>query len=413
MKDTVEYLQYVAGQEGVTAESSALNAIAQKADGGMRDALSIFDQIVSSCGQNITYQGVVSNLNVLDYEFYFRLTEAILANDIVNALLILNDILSRGFDGNQFITGMSTHLRDLLVSKDAQTVQLLDVSTDIAEKYKTQAEKCPLEFLIQALKIANDCDLNYQLSRNKRLLVELTLIRLCQLTDEKKKTIIEDEPIAPLQKIVPANLPVNVPVTSPVSQSVVQPVTQQPAVSPQPQAATSPINQPAPPPAPAASSLRRPMGISIHSENAAANVADTSAPIAVPVAVSQQNEVFKEEPVTASDLEAAWVAFAATIPEEVRMVNFINENKPQLVSDNLFEVTVVNQLLMKELERLKPGLMSFLHARLNNITLQMSISITAEAATSRALSPEEHYRTWVEQNPALEKLRQGLNMEID
>ena len=185
--DTVAHLQYVASKENVTVDLNGLNVIAQKSDGGMRDALSIFDQLVSFCGNNITYQGVIDNLNVLDYEYYFKLVEAFLQCDVSKSLLILNDVLNKGFDGHHFITGLSAHLRDILVSKDSSTIELLEVGADIGKKYQQQAQLCSPEFLFQALKISNDCDLDYRISKNKRLLVELALIRLCQLNDEKKK----------------------------------------------------------------------------------------------------------------------------------------------------------------------------------------------------------------------------------
>ena len=182
--DTVAHLAYVASKEGITAEPEALNVIALKADGGMRDALSIFDQVVSFTGGHISYQSVIENLNVLDYEYYFRLTDHFLANQISDALLLLNDVLNKGFDASHFVTGLSSHFRDLLVSKDPATLSLLEVGASIRERYQAQAQKCPLPFLYRAMKLCNDCDLNYRASKNKRLLVELTLIQIAQLTAE-------------------------------------------------------------------------------------------------------------------------------------------------------------------------------------------------------------------------------------
>ncbi|MGR4859078.1 DNA polymerase III subunit gamma/tau [Bacteroides pyogenes] len=184
VEDTVEHLLYVAAKEGISAEPEALNVIALKADGGMRDALSIFDQVVSFTGGNITYQGVIENLNVLDYDYYFRLTDYLLSNNVSDALLLFNDVLNKGFDGGHFITGLSGHFRDLLVSRDAVTLPLLQVGASIRERYQAQAQKCPLPFLYRAMKLCNDCDLNYRASKNKRLLVELTLIQVAQLTAE-------------------------------------------------------------------------------------------------------------------------------------------------------------------------------------------------------------------------------------
>ncbi|MGD9931528.1 MAG: DNA polymerase III subunit gamma/tau [Mangrovibacterium sp.] len=184
--DISEHLGYVARQESVDIESEALNVIAHKADGAMRDALSIFDQIVSFSGRSISYKDVISNLNVLDYDYYFRLIEMLLKNDVPGALMLFNDVLDHGFDGHHFITGLSSHLRDLLVCKDAVTVQLLEVGGEIKEKYKSQATACDADFLLEALKISNECDIQYKASQNKRLLVELSLIRMAQLSLKKK-----------------------------------------------------------------------------------------------------------------------------------------------------------------------------------------------------------------------------------
>ena len=182
VQDTVGHLQYVASKERIQAEPEALNVIAQKADGGMRDALSIFDQVASFTSGNITYQGVIQNLNVLDYEYYFRLTDFFLENKASDTMLLLNEVLRKGFDAHHFITGLASHFRDLLVSKDPITLPLLEVGASIRERYQQQAQKCEQKFLYRAMKLCNDCDLNYRTSKNKRLLVELTLIQCAQLT---------------------------------------------------------------------------------------------------------------------------------------------------------------------------------------------------------------------------------------
>lgn len=195
IKDIVDHLQYVASQEGVTAEPEALNVLAQKADGGMRDALSIFDQVVSFTGGDVTYKAVIENLNVLDYEYYFKLTDYILNGNVTDSLLIFDEILGKGFDGNNIITGIASHFRDLLLCKDPRTAELFEVGASIRQRYIDTAQKCSNEFLYKAIKLVNDCDLNYRASRNKRLLSELTIIMLCQASsnpvgveDQKKKS---------------------------------------------------------------------------------------------------------------------------------------------------------------------------------------------------------------------------------
>lgn len=186
ISDITQHLEYVAKNENVEVEKEGLNVIAQKADGAMRDALSIFDQIVSFSGNKISYQDVIANLNVLDYDYYFKLVDQFLKNDVAGALLTFNDILNNGFDGHHFITGLSSHFRDLLVCKDPVTVQLLEIGGDIKERYKTQASLCESDFLLDALQVSNDCDMQYKTSQNKRLLIELALIRMAQLSLKKK-----------------------------------------------------------------------------------------------------------------------------------------------------------------------------------------------------------------------------------
>ena len=186
VQDIAGHLDYVAKSEGVTVEPEGLNVIAQKADGAMRDALSIFDQIVSFSGKSITYQDIITNLNVLDYDYYFKLVDQFLKNDVTEVLLTFNEILNHGFDGHHFINGLSSHFRNLLVCKDSETVRLLEVGGEIKERYKTQAREADMDFLLAALQISNECDFQYKLSYNKRLLVELSLIRIAQLTLKKK-----------------------------------------------------------------------------------------------------------------------------------------------------------------------------------------------------------------------------------
>ncbi len=186
VQDIAGHLDYVAKSEGVEIETEGLNVIAQKADGAMRDALSIFDQIVSFSGKSISYQDIITNLNVLDYDYYFKMVDQFLKNDVPEVLLTFNEILNHGFDGHHFITGLSSHFRNLLVCKDPETVRLLEVGGEIKERYKSQAKEAQSEFLLNALQISNECDFQYKLSYNKRLLVELSLIRIAQLTLKKK-----------------------------------------------------------------------------------------------------------------------------------------------------------------------------------------------------------------------------------
>lgn len=186
--DTVEHLKYIADKEGVQAEEAALDVIAQKADGAMRDALSIFDQVVSFCGKNLTYEKVIENLNVLDYDYYFKLTDIFYAGKVSEAFLLFNEIMEKGFDAGNLVSGLGKHFRDVLVSKDPATVQLLEVSAGIKARYAKQAADCSTDFLYEALKVVEQCEMQYKVRMEKRLCVELTLIKLCQINELKKKS---------------------------------------------------------------------------------------------------------------------------------------------------------------------------------------------------------------------------------
>ena len=189
VKDAKEHLAEVAKSQGISFEDDALHIIAQKADGAMRDALSIFDRVVSYCGTNLTRQAVTENLNVLDYEYYIKVTDLLLENRIPDLLLTYNDILAKGFDGHHFVAGLASHFRDLLVSKNPATLVLLEAGEVAQNLYKEQSYKASQDFLLKAIDIANDCDLKYKSSQNQRLLVELCLMQLASITfdGEKKK----------------------------------------------------------------------------------------------------------------------------------------------------------------------------------------------------------------------------------
>ncbi len=187
--DAVRHLKSIAEKESVVIEEEGLNVIAQKADGAMRDALSIFDQIVSFSGKEITFESVIQNLNVLDYDYYFKMVDSFLEGKVPDVLVMLNEIIEKGFDGHHFVAGLSAHIRDVLVGKDPVTIQLLEVSDSVKKKYIEQSKRCQLDFLYDALKILNQCDISYKTSQNPRLLIELSLIQLSQIIELKKKDL--------------------------------------------------------------------------------------------------------------------------------------------------------------------------------------------------------------------------------
>ena len=403
--DMVEHLQYVSSQEGVTAEPEALNVIAQKADGGMRDALSIFDQVVSFTNGNITYQAVIDNLNVLDYEYYFRLTDAILSGNVRASLLILNEILGKGFDGQNIITGLAGHFRDLLVCRDESTLVLFEVGASIRERYKEMARHCPDHLLFQAIELANTCDLNYRASRNKRLLLELTLIQLCQLTqvaaDDKKKALIE--PIAG---------------TNPSSQAVNSGKPQQPPQAPSVTAAAGapqvmsthmPSSVPAPPPSTAPNSVRRtarPMGISMKEIGVEKPKQQT-----VQQATTNVKEVVT--PFDNDSLVREWDNYAATIDKKVYLKNTMINCKPTLQENYYFEVAVHNPGQQEELINNAIHILPFLRQHLTNSRIQMRVRIVEGNEKHLAYTSTEKLELLMKINPTLGRLRDEFNLTLD
>ena len=403
--DMVEHLQYVSSQEGVTAEPEALNVIAQKADGGMRDALSIFDQVVSFTNGNITYQAVIDNLNVLDYEYYFRLTDAILSGNVRDSLLILNEILGKGFDGQNIITGLAGHFRDLLVCRDESTLVLFEVGASIRERYKEMAKHCPDQLLFKAIELANTCDLNYRASRNKRLLLELTLIQLCQLTqvavDDKKKALIE--PIAG---------------TNPSSQAVNSGQPQQPPQAPSVTAAAGapqvmsthmPSSVPAPPPSTAPNPARktaRPMGISMKEIGVEKPKQQT-----VQQATTNVKEVVT--PFDNDSLVREWDNYAATIDKKVYLKNTMINCKPTLQENYYFEVAVHNPGQQEELINNAIHILPFLRQHLNNSRIQMRVRIVEGNEKHLAYTSTEKLELLMKINPTLGRLRDEFNLTLD
>ena len=403
--DMVEHLQYVSSQEGVTAEPEALNVIAQKADGGMRDALSIFDQVVSFTNGNITYQAVIDNLNVLDYEYYFRLTDAILSGNVRASLLILNEILGKGFDGQNIITGLAGHFRDLLVCRDESTLVLFEVGASIRERYKEMAKHCPDQLLFKAIELANTCDLNYRASRNKRLLLELTLIQLCQLTqvaaDDKKKALIE--PIAG---------------TNPASQAVNSGKPQQPPQAPSVTAAAGapqvmsthmPSSVPAPPPSTAPNSVRRtarPMGISMKEIGVEKPKQQT-----VQQATTNVKEVVT--PFDNDSLVREWDNYAATIDKKVYLKNTMINCKPTLQENYYFEVAVHNPGQQEDLINNAIHILPFLRQHLTNSRIQMRVRIVEGNEKHLAYTSTEKLELLMKINPTLGRLRDEFNLTLD
>ncbi|MBR6066158.1 MAG: DNA polymerase III subunit gamma/tau [Paludibacteraceae bacterium] len=392
--DTIAYLQSVAQKEGITVSEEALNVVAQKADGGMRDALSIFDQLVAFCGTNISYEQTISVLNVLNADYYFSLVDNSLAHNVAASLMLFNDVLNHGFDAGHFVTGFAQHLRDVLVSKDPQTLPLLETGEAMRQRYGEQAQRCHPIWLFQALDILNTCDINYRTARNKRLTVELALVKLCQLG---------------VAQTVPAAQP------SAAPQSNVAPQQAKPTVAAQPTQAAKPTvaAQPSPAPQPAApqaapSIPKMPsisLGLGIKKE----------APSVAPQATGAQprTEEDQNRPFTVDQLRDAWVGLAATHKEEPRLKELIENYTPKLVDPVTAEIQMPNPWQMTEMRKALPGLMSQLRQTLHNNHLQLQLVQAEFSQEQMAFTAEEKYKLMAEQNPALVQLKERLDLQID
>lgn len=422
VEDTVAHLAYVASKEGLTAEPEALNVIALKADGGMRDALSIFDQVVSFTGGHITYKSVIENLNVLDYEYYFKLTGFFLENKISDALLLLNDVLNKGFDGSHFITGLSSHLRDLLVSKDPATLPLLEVGASIRERYQAQAQQCPLPFLYRAMKLCNDCDLNYRASKNKRLLVELTLIQVAQLTAEEDDGANGRSPKQAIKPIFTQPAAAQQPqATAAMPQQTVQPAVQTNS-TPQP-AATQHSNATTPHATPTAVLMAQGreekkipvmkmsgLGVSIkrpHIEE------EQRTPSSNPTAAHQAAQPEEDYIFNERDLNYYWQEYAGRMPkEQVAIAKRMQNMRITLINDTTFEAVVDNEIVAKEFTGMIPTLQNYLRTRLKNRKVTMTVRISAPTEKVRAYGRVEKFQMMAQKNSALLQLKEEFGLEL-
>ena len=439
VEDTVNHLSYVASKEGITAEPEALNVIAMKADGGMRDALSIFDQVVSFTGGNITNKSVIDNLNVLDYEYYFRLTDCFLENKVSDALLLFNDILNKGFDGSHFITGLSSHFRDLLVGKDPVTLPLLEVGASIRQRYQEQAQKCPLPFLYRAMKLCNECDLNYRISKNKRLLVELTLIQVAQLTTEgddvsggrgPTKTIkpIFTQPAAAQQPQVASATQVQQASlhTSPSSVTT-QAVNGTTARHPQASAAVQPgasASSGAASSAPSQGAGVAPtvkeerkipvmkmssLGVSIKNPQRDQTTQNTVTTHVPRVQQPEEDFIFNDR-----DLNYYWQEYAGQLPKEQdALTKRMQMLRPVLLNNSTtFEVVVDNEFAAKDFTALIPELQSYLRGRLKNSKVVMTVRVSEATETIRPVGRVEKFQMMAQKNQALMQLKDEFGLEL-
>ena len=389
--DIIAHLQYVAKQEGISATEDALNVVAQKADGGMRDALSIFDQLVAFCGNTITYERAIEVLNVLDTEYYFRLTDMCLKGDVKGALLLLNEVLGKGFDAGNFMSGLAKHLRDVLVSHDASTIQLIETSDAIRQHYKQQAAYTPATWIFKALNVIVDAETTYRTSKNKRLTIEVMLIRLANLA-------------SPQQPAVSAQ-----PIAAPTAAPAAAP---QPAAQPKPAPAQAPVAQaPQPKPAPAMPQMASVLNLPSMAGNMQSTTATLTNSEAQQHAVGAQPQ--RNAPFTADQLNGAWVGLKAMFKKEQRLVAMLDAYRPTLVDEHTAQVTFVNPWQQEEFKKFGKQIADILRDKLQNDLLQIKVVVAEQAAGRRAYTSEEKYHVLQEQNPYLPEFKKRFDMLLE
>ncbi len=391
--DIAGHLKFVAESENVNASDDALHIIAQKADGALRDALSIFDQLVSFAGNDITYEKVIQNLNVLDYDYYFRVTENILKGDASETLLIINEVIDNGFDGQHFIIGLGEHLRNLLVCKDPATSGLLEVSDNLKKRYLDQAGLCETDFLLRALSINNQYDVQYKGSNNKRLLLELSLLQMCGLMGFPAQQTVQEKKS---NKLPP------------------------PDSSPRPPVAAAPVKEEKPKEAEVSKvkepekkydqddSLTEHLSIKKASKILNGDGENDKVSNKIP-------EPVNKTPFSQEDLESAW---KKGIPEicshSANLLSSLNNKNPVLKEDFALEVTADSKVLESEIKGLLPKILAYLKKELNNDFITVSIILAdINEQQDKAYFPDEIYKKMVEKNPEIKNLRDQLDLEID
>lgn len=404
--DMVDHLAYVAEHEGIKADRKALGVIARKADGAMRDALSIFDQVAASTHGNLTYEAVIENLNVLDYDYFFKLIEAFAAGDAAGALLLYKTIRDQGFDSLFFVNSLAQHVRDLMVAADPRTISLLEVSEDIGKQLVDQSKSLPIEWYYAAMKLLNDCDLNYRTTSNKQLLVELTLIRLCQLLAPAQPPFdVSDRPVALRNPSEPPRATTyrGEPKSVSPSPSVAETKDEEevkPAVKP---SSPAPASSTSPAPTQTQSPTLRP--VSGKGRPSSFNMKGTSSNVSV--SLERKRNEFTDE-----QLLKAWHDYADSIPDKPILVSAMRGFSPQR-GDNLeFSVIVDNPMQVQSFESEMSRLIPFLREKVGNDLVTLKAILNPEKKVVKYLSPQEFLKKTVEGNPALGDFLKKLDIEI-
>ena len=393
INDIVQYLAKISKNEGNEYDLDGLNIIAQKADGALRDALSIYDQIVSFSNGKVTYENVIQSLNVLDYEYYFHLTDAFLKENIQEALLILDEVLSKGFNIPSFIEGLSTHFRDLLVAKDKATIRLLEVGENIRNKYLNQTANCPVDFLYEGLEILSDCEIHLKERRNQRLFLEITFTKLCRLPGKKKTSQLIAEPA------VEASVP-----QKPQPESKPTATT-----SPQPSARQTTTITPLPGPQ---TSISMPSLKEMLSSLQQGNTYNTPA---ASTTTASQTQPLRKQPFTAEQLKAAYEKFVESIKNShVRFYSALHQT-PTVEGENTLVIEFLNQTVLDDFQQeLKNILHQYLSNELSNDNIVIKTIITTdEHRRNIPYTGEERLKYLMARNAAIDKLRQQLNLDLE
>ncbi len=404
VKDAKEYLKYIAEEQSITAEDDALHIIAQKADGAMRDALSIFDRVVSFSGKNLTRQAVTENLNVLDYETYFTSTDFILENKIPELLLQFNATLSKGFDGHHYIAGLASHFRDLLVSKTQSTIELLEVGEQVKQKYLEQSQKASQEFLLQGINLANDCDLKYKTSKNQRLLVELCLMQLASITfdGEKKNSRHFIIPASYFKEKGITPIPVKKPESTKEATTKVLENNTEPKKE-----AVNKFQAATPERIVLKQDSKRTSGLSLSSIRAKKEHQLKQ----MDVVVDEEN--LPKEPFTEKDFITYWHSFTQKMRDDGKhnLASILAMDTPKIKGATAF-LEFPNETNKVELERQQYELMGFLRKSLNNYDISLSITVNEEVSKKYAFTTREKYEKLKEKNNAIELLKKTFDLDI-
>jgi DNA polymerase-3 subunit gamma/tau len=430
VEDIANHLNKIAARESISVEADGLHIIAQKADGGLRDALSMFDQIVSYTNKNLTYKSVIDNLNILDYDYYFKLVDYLTSGDVSQSLLLFNEILNNGFDGNNFINGLASHLRNLLVGKDSQTINLLEVSENIKQKYLIQSKQTDLGFILTALNLANQCDLVYKNSKNQRLQVELSLIKMCHIhsviqlaqspntaTDidqDKKKTLVSKvEPEKVTNRELPKPKVESASITDlqnflakedlqdlPDHLNVALP-TQIPVERPKPQLPSSRSIKIQPLSTTSAASL-------IPSLTDLERVAHGDEDKGPQYVSGNEREAFTDE-----QFFELWRVYTQKAKDQDKIHLYTLMNNAPLINGTEITVLVENSALESTLIDEKIELLNFLRTALKNFDLQIVIKRAENLGTKRIYTNKDKYAYMLEKNPQLEEMRRRFNLDIN